>query len=67
LNCQENIAQYEEIIRGFDEVIQTKSSKISYDTLNKVVKEDCIKKENLNDFFEKAKKEARENGEAIDL
>ena len=47
LNCNENIARYEEIIRGFDEVIQTKSSKISYDTLNKVVREDCTKKEDL--------------------
>jgi hypothetical protein len=33
LSCNENIARYQEIIRGFDEVIQTKSSKISVDAL----------------------------------
>ena len=41
--CNENIARYEEIIRGFDEVIQTKSSKISHDSLKKHVNEDCTK------------------------
>ena len=67
LTCNENIARYEEIIRGFDEVIQTKSSKISHDSLKKHVLEDCTKKDQLIDFFNQAEKNKKVNEDAIIL
>ena len=51
------------IIRNFDEVIQTKTSKITVENLNNKIENTCVDRTELDVFFKKANKVQKQSEE----
>ena len=57
------LERHDLIIRNFDEVIQTKSSKITVEQLQKKVEKNFVDRTELNEFLQKAAEASKQQEE----